>query len=164
MVSPSAAVPSVDLVELGDPVDEVADLGAELLGQRLQRVAGVLHGVVQQRGDQRGGVHLELGQDVGDGQRVGDVGVTGAAHLVGVALLGDLVRALQQRQVRLRVDLAVHGDQRLEHRVDGAALGGHPACQPGAHPPRRARRRLGRIRLGHLDRLGLGALHAHAGR
>ena len=112
-----------DLVQLGDAVDEMADLVAELGGQRLQRVAGVLDGVVQQRGDQRGGVHAELGQDVGHRQRMGDVRVAGAAQLVGVPLLGDLVGPLQQRQVGLRVDLAVHRDQRLEHRVDGAALG-----------------------------------------
>ncbi len=93
------------LVQLGDAVDEMADLVAEVGGQRLQRVAGVLDGVVQQGGDQRGGVHAELGQDVGDGQRVGDVRVAGAAQLVGVPLLGHLVGALQQRQVGLREEL-----------------------------------------------------------
>ena len=106
------------LVELGDAVDQMADLDAEVGGQRLQRVAGVLDGVVQQRGDQRGGVHAEFGEDVRDRQRMGDVGVTGAAELVGVAQLGDLVGALQDRQVGLRVDLAVHRDQRFEDRVD----------------------------------------------
>ena len=34
------------LVQLGDTVDEVADLGAELLGQRLERVAGVFDRVM----------------------------------------------------------------------------------------------------------------------
>ena len=128
------------LVEFGDPVDEVADLLAEVGGQRLQRVTGVLDGVVQQRGDQRGGVHAELGEDVRDRQRMGDVRVAGAAELLGVPLLGDLVRPLQHRQVGLRVDLLVHRDQRLEHGVDGAALGGHPAREPRPHPPRRAGR------------------------
>ena len=102
MVSASAAVAERHLVQLGDAVDQVADLLAEVGGQRLQRVAGVLDGVVQQRGDQRGGVHAEVGQDVGDGQRVGDVRVAGAAQLVGVPLLGHLVGPLQQRQVGLR--------------------------------------------------------------
>ena len=75
------------LVELGDAVDEMADLAAELGGQRLERVAGVLDGVVQQRRHQRGGVHPELGQDVGHRQRMGDVRVAGPAQLVGVPLL-----------------------------------------------------------------------------
>ena len=134
-----------DLVQLGDPVDEVADLGAELLGQRLQRVAGVLDGVVQQCRHERRGVHAELGQDVGHRQRMGDVGITGLAHLVGVALLGDVVGLLQQRQVCLRIDLPVYRDQRLENRVDGAALRRHPSGQPGPHPPRRAGGGLGQV-------------------
>ena len=127
--------PQRHLVQLGHTVDEVCHLLTEVGGQRLQRVAGVLDGVVQQCGDQRGGVHAELGQDVGDRERMGDVRVAGAAQLVGVPLFGDLVRPLQQRQVGLREALLVHGDQRLEHRVDGAALGCHPAGQPGPHPP-----------------------------
>ena len=125
------------LVQLGDAVDEVADLVAEVRGQLLQRVAGVLDGVVQQGGDQRGGVHAEFGEDVRDRQRVGDVRVAGAAHLVGVPLLGHLVGPLQQRQVGLREELAVHRDQRLEHRVHRAALRRHPPREPGAHPARR---------------------------
>ena len=125
-----------DLVQLGDAVDEMADLIAELGRQRLQRVAGVLDGVVQQGGHQCRGVHAEFGQDVGHRKRVGDVRIAGAAHLVGVPHLGHVVGPLQQRKVGLRVELAVHRDQRLQHRVDGAALRRHPARQPGAHPPR----------------------------
>jgi hypothetical protein len=124
------------LVQLGHPVDQLADLVAEVGGQRLQRVAGVLDGVVQQGGHQGGGIHAQFGQDVGDRQRMGDVGVTGAPQLVGVLGLGDVVGALQDRQVGLRVDLAVHRHQGLEHRVERAALRGHAAGQPGAYPPR----------------------------
>jgi hypothetical protein len=127
-----------DLVQLGDAVDQMRHLLAEVGGQLFHRVAGVLDGVVQQRGDQRGGVHAEFGQDVGNGQRMGDVRVTRAAQLVGMPLLGHLVGLLQQRQIGLRKEPLVHGDERLEHRIDGAALGGHPSCQPGPHPPRRA--------------------------
>ena len=124
-----------DLVEFGDPVDEMADLIAEFGGQRLQGVPGVLDGVVQQRGDQGGGVHAQLGQDVGHRQRVGDVRVAGPAELGGVSLLGNLVGALQKRQIGLGIDLPVHRDQRFEHRVDRAALGRHSTRQAGPHPP-----------------------------
>src|SRR3712207_8927709 len=40
---------SEDLVELGEPVDDERDLGAEVALQRGDRVAGVLDRVVQQR-------------------------------------------------------------------------------------------------------------------
>ena len=121
------------LVEFGHPVDEMTDLAAEIVGQRLQRVAGVLDGVVQQRGDQGGGVHAELGEDIGDRQRMGDVGVTRTAQLIGVALLGDIVGPLQNGQVGLGMELSVHGDQRFEHRVHQAALGGHPPGEARPH-------------------------------
>ena len=127
--------PQRHFVELGDAVHQMGHFLTEVGGQLFHRVAGVLDRVVQQRGDQRGGVHAELGQDVGDGKRMGDVRVAGTAHLVGVPLLGHLVRLLQQRQVGLRDEALVHGYQRLQHRVDGAALSGHPAGQPGPHPP-----------------------------
>ena len=57
------------------------------------------------------------------------------AHLVGVPLLGHVVGPLQQRQVGLRIVLWMYRDERLEHRVDGAALRCHSSRQPGADPP-----------------------------
>ena len=90
------------LVELGHPVDQVGHLGAEVLVQRLERVAGVLDGVVQQRGDQGGGVHAELGADLRDRERVGDVRLAALAHLAAVHVLRDRVRPAQHRRRRRR--------------------------------------------------------------
>jgi hypothetical protein len=53
-------VAELDLVELGDAVDEQRDLAAELAAHVLQRVVAVFDGVVQQRGGQRRGVHAEV--------------------------------------------------------------------------------------------------------
>ena len=72
---------------------------------------------MQQRGDQRRGVHAELGQDRRDRERVGDVRVAALAQLAAVALLGDVVAALQQPGVDLGVRAAVDGEQRLEDRA-----------------------------------------------
>ena len=96
-------VAELDLVQLGDAVDQVRDLVAEVGAQPLQRVVGVLDGVVQQRRDQRRRVHAELGEDRRDGERVRDVRVAGLAVLALVLLLGDVVGALQQHQVGLGV-------------------------------------------------------------
>ena len=64
-------------VQFGHPVDEMADLVAEVLRQGLQAVTGVLDGVMQQGGHQRGGVHAQLGENVGHRKRMGDVRVPG---------------------------------------------------------------------------------------
>ena len=97
---------------------------------------GVLDGVVQQRGHQRRGVHAQLGEDRGHRQRVRDVRVAALAQLAAVAFLGQVVAALQQPRVDLRVGAAVDGEQRLEDRLDRrlARRGDQPAGQPIAHP------------------------------
>jgi hypothetical protein len=128
------------LVQLGDPVDELGDLLAEVRDEHLQRVVGVLDRVVQQRRDQRDGVHAELGEDRGDRERVGDVRVAGAAPLIAVHLLGHVVGPLQQREVGLGVQLAVHRRQRLEHLLDRCgALRGDPAGEALPNTPGRGR-------------------------
>ena len=115
------------LVELGDAVDEHRDLTAEVLLQLGEAVGGVLDGVVQQRRRQRRRGHAELGEDRGDGQRVGDVGVAGLALLAPVGLLGDDVGPLDDGEVGLGVGGAHRLEQRLEHRV-----GRRPAAaEPG---------------------------------
>ena len=162
-------VAQLDLVDLGDAVDEVGDLGAEVGGDRVQGDAGVLDRVVQQRGHQRRGVHAQAGQDRGDGQRVGDVGVAALALLRGVGGLGDVVGPLQQRQVGLGVALPVQGGQRLEHRADDGLRWpatirrasrsrtrrrGAPSASPGSEPTSSGRRTAGRSGSGGRWRRG----------
>jgi hypothetical protein len=47
-----------------------------------------------------------------------DVRVAALAQLTAVTLLGDVVAALQQPRVDLRVGAAMDGQQRLEDRLD----------------------------------------------
>ncbi|CPU12510.1 Uncharacterised protein [Mycobacteroides abscessus] len=126
------------LVELGDAVNEVSYLGAEFGGQLLQAISGVLHGVMQDRRHQRGGIHTQLGQDVGHRDRVGDVGVPRLAELLGMPAFRYLVCPLQHRPVGFGVELAVNSDERFQDRADRAALGCHPPRQPRPHPARSA--------------------------
>src|SRR5665648_838949 len=109
-------VPVRDPVQLGDAVDKLGDLLAEVLLQLVEGVLGVLHRVVQQcRGQGRRG-HPEVGEDRGDGDGVGDVGVTATPRLAAVGLLSGRVRALQQPDVGLGLVRADRGHQRLENR------------------------------------------------
>ena len=80
------------LVQLGDTVDQMPHFVAEVVSEGCQGVAGVLDGVMQQRGHQRGGVHTQFGKDAGDRQRVSDVGIPGAARLGG-ARFGSVARS-----------------------------------------------------------------------
>ena len=70
---------------------------------------GVLDRVVQQRGGDRDVVEAEVGEDQRDPERVGDVGLTRAADLLGVGVAGDVVGLLDQRGVAAAVALAVGG-------------------------------------------------------
>jgi len=155
----------LDLVQLGHTVDQVRDLLAEVGTQLLEQVAGVLDGVVQQRGHQRGGVHAQLGQDRGHGERVRDVGVAGLALLPGVALLGDVVGLLQQRQVGVRVQLGGARRRAARAPVDRTgARRGDPPGDPGAHPAGRGRPGggSGRRAVGRHGRLTLNGTHARS--
>jgi hypothetical protein len=144
----------LDLVELGDAVDERSDLVAEVVAQLLEGVRRVLDRVVQEGRDQRRLGHADFGQDRRDRERVGDVGVAALAHLARVVPLGHRVGALEQLEVGLGVVGTDRSVQRLEDGVLRLALQRH-ASQTGAHPAtgRTAGQPLARRRFGGLDRL-----------
>ena len=75
--------------QLRHAVDEAGDLVTERLADLAQRGAGVLDGVVQQRGAQRLGVEAHAGADLGDADRMGDELLARLAALVGVVLAGE---------------------------------------------------------------------------
>ncbi len=124
------------LVELGDAVDHRGDFLAEVGRQLGQRVARVLHRVVQQRGADRGLGQPQAGEDRRDRQRVRDVGVTALAGLPLVVVLGRAVGALDQRRVDLGVVLA----HRREQRVQGGGGGRLLRAEQGEHAPDAATR------------------------
>ena len=70
-----------ELRELRDAVDEVGDLGAEPLLDVGEAVLGVLGDVVEERGRDRDRVDAELREDLGRGDRVGDVRLARGADL-----------------------------------------------------------------------------------
>ncbi len=70
-----------DGADLGHPFDDVRDVGAEELGDALDRGQGVLDDVVQEAGGDGDGVELHVGEEIGDGERVDEVGLPGMADL-----------------------------------------------------------------------------------
>ncbi len=86
----------VELVELGQSFDEAADLRPE---HAVDVVAGdfcVFDGVVQHRSDDRRIVELEIGEDGGDFERMGEIGIAGGALLRPMRFHGEHIGAIEQ--------------------------------------------------------------------
>lgn len=139
----------VDLLQLGDAVDQIADLVAELLADLIQRHFRVLDGVVEQGGGQRRGLGAQLGEDQGHGQRVRDVGLAALAHLAAVRGLREHPRPAQGFQF----GVGVVGAVRLRHVPDRVrqpvARGGSQQCGPAQSPQVDPRTSLPAVRWGH---------------
>ena len=93
----------VELLDLGQAVDERADLGAEQRVDLAAGRAGVLDCVVQERGGDGGGVEPHLGEDGGDFHRMGEEGRARSTLLVAMRLHGVDIGAVQQRLVGVRL-------------------------------------------------------------
>ena len=114
------------LVELGHAVDEPRDFVAEPLVQDLVGDAAVFLHVVQQRRRERVPVQFEARDEVGDGERVGDVRVAGLAHLALVALGGEFVGVLDGWPRRLGGEVlgsaGEHGIERRRPAATGSSM------------------------------------------
>ncbi len=124
----------LQLVELGEAVDQFGHRRAEALDQLGLGDAAVLDGVVQQGGHQGLRVELPFGALRRHGDRVGDVGLAAVAQLAQVGLVGKTVGATDQ--------FGVFGAQVVEPRRQGREAGG------GRIQRRRARLRRARRGMG----------------
>ncbi len=115
-------VGELDLVELGDAFDDVRDLLAEAPGDLGRGHVGVFDRVVQQAGGDGGGVHLHLGEDLADFQRMNDVRLARRALLALVLLHAELPGVAHDVEV-VRGAVGVQGaEEVLELLVDDADL------------------------------------------
>jgi hypothetical protein len=89
----------LQLGQLGDAIDQIGDLGAEQARYLLAGRRGVLDGVVQQRGDDRGIVQLQIGQDRRDFQRMAEKGLAAGALLIGMGLGAEHIGPVQQQLI-----------------------------------------------------------------
>ena len=93
----------LDLRQLGHAIDQPGDIGAE---QALHLIDGgqrVFHRVVQQGGDDRVGIELQLGHQARHLYRMAEIGVTTGAFLRAVLLHGVDIGAVQQALIRIRI-------------------------------------------------------------
>ncbi len=113
--------------QLGDPVDELGDVGTEQALDVLERRHRVLDRVVQQPGDDRGGVELHPGEDARDLDGMREIGIARGAQLRAMRLhredIGAVERILVGRGIVAldaldQLELAHHG--RLPRRAGAA--------------------------------------------
>jgi len=81
----------LQLVELGQPIDQFSHSNAEALDQVCLGDAAVLHGIVQQRRHERGRVELPARAQRRHSDRMGDVGFAAIAQLAQVRRVGKAV-------------------------------------------------------------------------
>jgi hypothetical protein len=84
------AVLELDLVELGDAVDDLGHIRAETLRDVFLRDRRVFDDVVQDGADNGVGVQVQVGEDFSRGERVGDVGFAREALLALVGFGAEL--------------------------------------------------------------------------
>jgi len=87
---PLVAALEGDPGQLGDAVDQLGDLVAELLADFPQAGGGVLDRVMEEGCAEGLGVEPHAGADLRHPDRVGDELVAGVAALIGVAVAGEL--------------------------------------------------------------------------
>ena len=79
--------------QFADPVHQFRHRRPELVADGVLVDAGVLDDVVQHGGHQALVIHVHVGEDAGDGEGVGDVGLAAAPDLAEMGLLGEIVGA-----------------------------------------------------------------------
>ncbi len=93
----------VELLELGQALDQLADVRAEQLVDLGPGGGGVLDRVVQQRDGDRRLVEVQIGEDGGDFERMREIGIAGGALLLAMLLHGIDIGLVEQRLVDVRV-------------------------------------------------------------
>ena len=86
----------LDLGELGDAIDQPRNVGAEELLDLLDRGQRIFHGIVEQRGDDRLLIELQLGHQARNLDRVAEIRIARGAFLGSVLLYGVNVSTVEQ--------------------------------------------------------------------
>ena len=134
-------VGEVNATQLGDPLHQAPHLRAEVLLDLLGRDLGVLHHVMEETGGDHPGTRTDVPQQIGDGDRMADVGLTAGPHLAVVELKGEIEGGGQQRfgvggaafpsSGGNVLDAGVQPRRQLNAVVRGAVDDASTECSPG---------------------------------
>ena len=93
----------VELLQLGQSLDELSDVGAEQLIDFSPRRRRILDRVVQQRDGDRRLVEMHVGQDCGDFERMREIRIARSPPLMPMLLHGIDIGSVEQRLVHVRL-------------------------------------------------------------
>lgn len=103
--------------ELGDAVDTGGDIVAELFPDLFDGDAGIFDQIVQDTGDKAGAIRRHVGEDMGDFERVNEIGLAGLPLLAGVHFQGELEGGGEGRGVFAGMRFFELGEEGLEERI-----------------------------------------------
>ena len=112
----------VNGTDLGDSLDDVCYLFAELFADIHDRDRSIFHRIVKQSGNDGHGVHFHFRQHQRYFERMYEVWLSGRAGLAGVVLLGVLVGFADQPEVVIRASCA-HAAHEFAKLGDGEDVG-----------------------------------------
>ena len=93
----------LDLGQLGHAIDQPGDIGAEQALHLLDSGEGIFHRIVQQGGDDRVLIELQLGHQARHLYRMAEIGVATGALLAAMFLDGVDIGAVEQALIRIRI-------------------------------------------------------------
>src|SRR5260370_28470003 len=96
----------------------MGEVGAEALCDGGEGIFRVFDGVVKESSGQRGGIEAHVGEDVRDFEKMGKIGLAGAAELVVVTFGGNFVGAADHPGIFGGAVLAEFLEQFLEAGVE----------------------------------------------
>ena len=82
-----------------------------------ERVISVFHRIVQQRCDNRGGIHADLSANRRYGKRVSNVRFARLTKNTVMQLRRGLIGTVDENNIRFRVNLAMNSQHRFQNRI-----------------------------------------------
>ena len=115
-----------ELRQLRHAIDKAGDLLAEVLPDIFERDERIFDRVVQQRGDDRRRVELQVGEDGGDFERMCEIGIAGRAELLSVRLHCIDVGLVEQILVGVGIiSFDPFDEHRLAHQLSAGLVFRH---------------------------------------
>ena len=122
-------VGKIQLIQLGDAIDQIGDFIAELCTDRIEGDSfAVLDRIVQQAGSNGRRVDHQLGEDGGDNTGMSEIRLTGFAELAGMGI-GCKLPGLFHKQIAVAGMVFL---DTVEHLIQGHCLVG---CESHIAPP-----------------------------
>ena len=121
----------IEAADLRDAFDQAGHVGTKFGGKLFESDFRVFDDVVKDRGAERGRVELHIRQEMGDFNRMGEIGFARKADLAVMMFGGEIVGAAKEVEIVARAILANLVDQLDEAQVNRPPCGGDALVELG---------------------------------